>query len=536
MADERDDDDALDEGEEGFDGDEASDDLSDDGDEASLDEGEATGEAEFGFDLSQVAAGVLGALDLFPSASSHHFEADTGAWSVDDYHESAQGIFGHLTTFGLKALDRWMANGYSLWDQNDEHLAIADLIVPGVSATIDFLSRGSEVLATGFVTSAALALLQQRFPDLDLSALRLTGPRIEGPDGAPQPLPPTLAAVSPADTVDLRTYCSPVGDQGQTMRCSAFAWTHGLETVRNMQGRTSERLSTSYTMMQFQQMQGDYKGHRYAYKGGDGTITGPRPGLVLVENGTCHHDLWPDDSHKPHAADDEMASDAAQYRLEAAVQPIHLDDLRKVLTSGCPVHLSMSTGPAFAELGPDGVFSAAERPSGDHGYHAMLVVGYIGNYYIVKNSWGTDWGDKGYCYIPRAVLERSEPELHAMLVRKEGWEGGLTTSAARPQVSAKGSAARASSVAVSTPASPLSFGPQGAPRTPRPSAWMPASALPSSAIAPCAGCGAGLPQGARFCPTCGHSAPASRACSACGGKLPTDARFCVHCGAKAPLP
>ena len=40
--------------------------------------------------------------------------------------------------------------------------------MPGVSATIDFLSRGSEVLATGFVTSAALALLQQRFPDLDL--------------------------------------------------------------------------------------------------------------------------------------------------------------------------------------------------------------------------------------------------------------------------------------------------------------------------------------------------------------------------------
>ena len=50
----------------------------------------------------------------------------------------------------------------------------------------------------------------------------------------------------------------------------------------------------------------------------------------------------------------------------------------------------------------------------------MLIVGYVGNFYIVKNSWGTDWGDQGYCYIPKAVLGAADAEFIALLVKKPG--------------------------------------------------------------------------------------------------------------------
>ncbi len=34
------------------------------------------------------------------------------------------------------------------------------------------------------------------------------------------------------------------------------------------------------------------------------------------------------------------------------------------------------------------------------GGHAMTVVGFNSNSFIIRNSWGTNWGDKGYCYFP----------------------------------------------------------------------------------------------------------------------------------------
>jgi hypothetical protein len=250
----------------------------------------------------------------------------------------------------------------------------------------------------------------------------------------PGKLPSVLDKVDPKDTVDLRKYCSPIGDQGQTSRCAAFAWTHALEMANKIAGVGDARLSPTYSMLQFQKMQGDASDYEYAWSGGGGTIGGVKPGHVLIENGTCKQELWPDTAQGPAKKEEQLAKDASNYKLGAKLVPVKLDDLKKVLSAGCPVELAMNTGEAFSTLGRDGIFKDAEPPKGKHGCHAMLIVGYIGNFYIVKNSWGTKWGDNGYCYMPRKVLAGSNPEFIAVMVG----QGGDTDEAP-----AKGKAAKA---------------------------------------------------------------------------------------------
>lgn len=61
--------------------------------------------------------------------------------------------------------------------------------------------------------------------------------------------------------------------------------------------------------------------------------------------------------------------------------------------------------PCFDELYyPDknGYIKMPDNPRANvNVYHQMTIVGWTAdNYWIVANSWGMEWGDNGYCYIP----------------------------------------------------------------------------------------------------------------------------------------
>jgi hypothetical protein len=369
-------------------------------------------------DLPPVDDDVFGSASDFPNADAADFDDDTGDWSPNDYQESAQNLFGDHPFFGDTLVQQKVDEGFQPYQDTRFEQAF-DQIAPGTSDTVDLFEREGKLFAFGVVSQAVLELLIARYTGIDWNNLEVAVP----PKGDPvpvQPLPPAFANIAEQDAVDLRKYSTPIGDQGQTGRCSAFAWTHAAEMSRNILNEESPRLSPNFTMLEFQRMQGDARDYQYAYEGGDGTISGPDPGQVLVQSGTCRQELWPDDRPTPVTREEQLEADAQRYRMEAAPLPIAIDDVRKVLSAGCPVHVSMNTGAAFSGVGRDGVFNAAEGASGRHGRHAMLIVGYVGNFFTLKNSWGTDWGDQGYCYIPKNVLAASEPEFVAVLLRKPG--------------------------------------------------------------------------------------------------------------------
>jgi Papain family cysteine protease. len=382
---------------------------------------------EFSLELDE---DVFGDREEYPNAVDEDFEEDQGDWTPEDYEVSAQSFFGEGEYYGDTAEQQYMDDGYEMSEENEQYLSELENEVEGISDIVQFYNSGDNLVPRGFVPMESLSVIRDRFPDADLSKLHTSVPGMKNKNknkkgkAAKQSLPQAVSNMDSKDKVDLRKYCSPIGDQGQTGRCSAFAWTHAIEMAFNMKGQEVPPLACSYTMLSFQNLQGDIQDFEYAYSGGEGTIGGPEPGIEIMSTGTCREELWSNDAEEPEVEVDEMEEDAGNYCIEdVKIQTIELEDVKKVLSAGGFVHVGMNTGKAFSEIGRDGIMKASEAPSGQHGRHAMLIVGYVGNYYIVKNSWGEEWGDNGYCYIPKNVLAESDPDLSAVLFKGDKGKG-----------------------------------------------------------------------------------------------------------------
>jgi len=62
-----------------------------------------------------------------------------------------------------------------------------------------------------------------------------------------------------------------------------------------------------------------------------------------------------------------------------------------------PVSIAVDASGGFQSY-KSGVFSG---PCGTRLNHAILAVGYNSQYWIVKNSWGSNWGSAGYIFMTR---------------------------------------------------------------------------------------------------------------------------------------
>ena len=129
---------------------------------------------------------------------------------------------------------------------------------------------------------------------------------------------------------------------------------------------------------------------------------------TLMQHGACSEDLWPNDEELIFTEPDADAYDhAANFKIvEAETVDTDLDLWRHTLAEGYPIAFALNTFESFDEATrnkgrvPKPKHSDNVRET--HGWHAMLCVGYSDKdrMFIVRNSWGSAWGDRGYCYVP----------------------------------------------------------------------------------------------------------------------------------------
>lgn len=80
-------------------------------------------------------------------------------------------------------------------------------------------------------------------------------------------------------------------------------------------------------------------------------------------------------------------------------------------------------GPILTRLDVDATWDAASANAGNlaeyqpdttRGGHAVALVGYTPNTFIVRNSWGTGWGDKGFGYASLSYAQAAFTEAYGV--------------------------------------------------------------------------------------------------------------------------
>ena len=157
---------------------------------------------------------------------------------------------------------------------------------------------------------------------------------------------------------------------------------------------------------------------------------------TLAESGVCRNSLWPYDPNATDRAAVELpegtGDDARQRRIA----------LRSIYMLSSPGNVDEVKGIVCGLNGrlpaPVAVTLSAADPKRDPLGHAMVVVGYEDDpmnpgdgWFLLQNSWGTEWGDGGYGKISYSEFSRRCVEAGALVVpRRRGLVTVLSVAAA----------------------------------------------------------------------------------------------------------
>lgn len=207
--------------------------------------------------------------------------------------------------------------------------------------------------------------------------------------------------------VDLRKQMTPVENQGDTNSCAANAVAGAYEYLAKMHTGEDYDVSRMFIYYNARYLAEDSDEYEIEDEGSyiEKAIDG------LKEYGACSEEAYPFDEELVNEEPDQDAyAEAAEFLIQDAVlAPTELYAWKHSLAEGYPIVFGINLYKSFDKQRKKGLVpmpSDSEASRKDHGGHAMLAVGYSDQdkVFIVRNSWGTEWGDKGYCYIPYDYL------------------------------------------------------------------------------------------------------------------------------------
>jgi len=220
-----------------------------------------------------------------------------------------------------------------------------------------------------------------------------------------------LKSVSLPSSVDLRYLCPPVEDQGDLGSCTAHSAIGAMELLERKIYNTHTDLSRLFTYYVSRVLEGtvDY----------DSGATIRNSVKSLVKYGTPRESIWPYNigNYKVNPSTD-CYTEASTLQAVTYVALYSLDDIKTALYGGLPVDFGFNVYDSIYDTDL-GVIPYPTPTEDLLGGHAVLAVGYdddkvITNHrngstttgaLLIRNSWGTTWGEYGYGWLPYQYVE-----------------------------------------------------------------------------------------------------------------------------------
>lgn len=209
--------------------------------------------------------------------------------------------------------------------------------------------------------------------------------------------------------VDLRPFCSPVVNQDLLGSCTSFSLSGNLEFLELKEIREKTTAPEEFDPNSFTPFSKlfIYYGER-SLEGDINSDSGAqiRDGIkVLAQFGDCSDTTWPYIESQVFVVPSPTAyTEATNHKISTYMRLESLDDIRHCLNDGFPISFGFTIFESFEseQVIHTGVVPIPSSNESTRGGHAVLAVGYDdeNKWIIVKNSWGTNWGDKGYFYLP----------------------------------------------------------------------------------------------------------------------------------------
>lgn len=210
-------------------------------------------------------------------------------------------------------------------------------------------------------------------------------------------------------SVDLSGKMPAVFDQGELGSCTANAILAAFGFIHP--GFTGSRLALYYDERNIEGTVNDDAGAEI------------RDGIkVMATQGVPSEAEWPYNIGRFREAPPQGHGNA--FKLSSYSRLVTGDDFHQCLAAGFPFVLGFQVWP---DLESDAVASTGRLPLPNYdvepiGGHAVCVIGYdqhspVGDAFLVRNSWGRDWGLKGDFWVPRAYFEHQDLASDAWTLR-----------------------------------------------------------------------------------------------------------------------